>query len=287
MTEAASTQLQLTMIREKLKERPQVRPFPAAVSQLLAAFRDPDATSTTFAKIIECDAALAARLLRMANSSLYGLSNEIRSIEHAASVLGMRSLKTLTLSVTGASMFSDGAAASEDRDALWNHSLGCATVARLLAQAEGSVSPDEAFLAGIFHDVGKLFFLDVLPDIYTDLARANSGEDLVNQEKLRFGTTHEKIGVKSAISWELAEEIRVAIGYHHRPHKAPAHVEFAEVIHAADNLARAHGIGSETEPDLVVSNTLVQRFGLDEESLAKIFDDANEMFAETRKACAA
>ena len=129
--------------------------------------------------------------------------------------------------------------------------------------------------------------LDVVPDIYTDLTHTYSGEELLSQENLRFGTTHEKIGVKSAISWELAEEIRVAIGYHHRPHEAPAHDEFAEVIHAADNLARAYGIGSVTEPDLVALNTVVERRGLDEESLAKLCEDANALFAETKQACAA
>ncbi len=79
-------------VQECLAERPEVRPCPAAVTQLLAACQNADAKAETFVKIIECDPALSVRLLRMANSPLYGLANGVRGIGHAISILGIRQL---------------------------------------------------------------------------------------------------------------------------------------------------------------------------------------------------
>ncbi len=157
-------------VQECLAERPEVRPFPAAVTQLLAACQDANTKAETFVKIIECDPALAVRLLRMANSPLYGVANGVRGIGHAVSILGMRQLKNLALSVAGKAMFSEGSKAAEERQNLWNHSLGCAAVARVLAKSVPTVSPEVAFLAGMFHDVGKLFLYDVVADEYAEMA---------------------------------------------------------------------------------------------------------------------
>ena len=137
-------------VQEQLREKPEVRPFPAAVTQLVSACQDPNATAATFEKIIQTDASLAARLLRMANSPLYGISQEVTSVGHAAAVLGVRQLRNLAFALAGASMFKEGSTASGQRQQLWNHSLGCATTCRLLAKTAIGVDPEEAFLGRDF-----------------------------------------------------------------------------------------------------------------------------------------
>ena len=137
-------------VQDHLREKAEVRPFPAAVSQLLVASQDPNSTAATFEKIIETDAALAARLLRMANSPLYGIRQEVTSLAHAAAVLGVRQLRSLAFALAGAGMFKEGGTAKGQRSELWNHSLGCAMTCRLLAKAAVGVEPDEAFLGAFF-----------------------------------------------------------------------------------------------------------------------------------------
>ena len=286
------------LVQRKLEDRPEVRPFPAAVTQLLSAIQNPDSTSDDLAQIIECDPALAVRLLRMANSPLYGLTSDVRSVSHAASVLGIRSLKTLAMSVAGASMFSEGKSAAQERLRLWDHSLGTAAVTRTIATFYSDVSADDGFLASIFHDVGKLFLYDVVPDEYAELNRQYRGDDLIEQEKLSFGVTHEEIGLASAHHWNLAEELKMAIGYHHRPDEALAHMTFVQLVHDANELARVWAIGSdavqndEGEEDLEATTLdptetlLLERLEVDAETLIAAREQAQEAFAATQQVCA-
>ena len=244
MLKAAEKRRLSSLVHDALKAKPEVRPFPAAVAQLLAACQDPNANAARFEKIITLDPALAVRLLRMANSPLYGLASEVRSVSHAVAILGIRQLRSLAMSVAGAGMFAQGKTASIERAELWSHSLGCATVARLLAATVPGVSAEDSFLGGIFHDVGKLFLLDVVPAEYNDMSMHCFGDDLAREEQFVFDITHEEIGLRSAHAWRLNESLKVAIGYHHRPTETPLNPELVRVIHAADLLARQWGIGS-------------------------------------------
>lgn len=282
---ASSDQEIAVRVSERLAVNPEIRPFPSVVSRLLSAFQDETSTSRTFAKIIECDAALASRLLRMTNSPLYGLRREVRSIEHACSMLGKRSLKTLSLSLAGASMFSDGGPSLEERAELWRHSLGCASTARLLAEHVASVSPDDAFLAAIFHDVGKLILYDVIPAEYKSLSKSTYGSELAEQEQQGLSITHAEIGLRSAHAWNLAEEVKVAIGYHHFPEQAPKHFEMAALVGLADALSRNWGIGSTDASHLDVSKW-TESLDLPPEILPALIDEARTTYQETVRACA-
>ena len=276
------------LIQERLGKQSEIRPFPAAVSQLMGALQDPNSSSASLAKIIECDPALAVRLLRMANSPLYGLSREVRSISHATSMLGTRTLRTLAMSAAGATMFAGGSTAAAEREKLWQHSLGAAAVARILSEFDPQVSADDAFLACVFHDVGKLFLFDVIPEAYADMTKMHAGAELVEQEQLTFQVTHSDIGFKSAHAWNLPENLKVAVGYHHRPAEAPAHFELAAMVFVANNLARAWGIGSTLRPELECdsNDTILQQMDFDPDVLATVKERAEAAFADTQTVCA-
>jgi putative nucleotidyltransferase with HDIG domain len=284
MLKVAERRRLTTLVQQTLKDRPEVRPFPAAVAQLLAACQDSSATAATFEKIIQTDPALSVRLLRMANSPLYGLTNEVRGIGHAAAILGIRQLRHLALSVAGAGMFSQGTTASMHREKLWNHSLGTATIARLLAKQQPGVEADDAFLAGIFHDVGKLFLFDVVPEEYTELASMAEGNQLIEEEKFVFGISHEDIGLKSAHSWSLAENLKAAIGFHHHPDDSPIHNEFVEVISAANSLARFWGIGSEGQQDVEGAADALERLQFSDEQVVELAEQSKVMFEDAIQA---
>ena len=269
------------LIREKLDEGILIQPFPAVVSQLLSAFQDPTADAKTFARIIETDAGLAARLLRMANSPIYGFSNVIRTIDHAVTILGIVPLRNIALAFAGASVFSKSSD-SDPRESLWDHSLGCATTARLLANSVSTVNDDEAFLAGIFHDVGKLLFYNAVPKQYASITDANSGRALTEMEAEQFGLTHEEVGAKLTSNWQLPESIRVVVGNHHRPESAIAHQDLTALVHIADGLARAGGIGSPAVPSTKVLDAANQYFGLNERDLESVQEQAAHMYDETR-----
>ena len=236
-------------LREKIAARlsstEEIRPFPVSVTRLYAACQDPETDIREFESIIECDAVLSAKLLKFANSPLFCASGGVKRIAHAVSLLGMRRLKSLATSVAGAIMFAKGQGAEEQRVALWRHSVGCAVVAQQLAWQFDAVDESDAFLAGIFHDIGKLLFYDVIPHEYSELEAYFSGDRLAEEEGRVFGTNHAQVGLKSAASWKLPLEIRTAIGWHHEPSQANEFPGFAKLISVADKLARQWGIGSD------------------------------------------
>ena len=147
---------------ELLDELPELKPFPAAAAQLMSECQDPNLSPKRVAEIVGSDPVLAAKLMKIANSPLYGYAGKIRTIEHSVVVLGMTGIRHLSLSLAGAELFAEGEALTADqRQALWHHSLQVASAARQLAgHCECSqLDAEEAFLAGIFHDIGKLVFL--------------------------------------------------------------------------------------------------------------------------------
>lgn len=267
-----------------MAENPTIRPFPTVVNRLLLALQNPNSTPDTFAEIIECDAGLAARLLKMTNSPLYGLRHTIQSIGHACSMLGRRPLKTLALSLAAASMFNDDRPGRDERAVLWRHSLGCATTARLLAR-HTSLSPDSAFLAGIFHDIGKLVFYDVVPKDYARIARFKVGRALAEEELKEFAISHGQIGLRSAHAWNMAEEVKVAIGYLHFPENAPNHSQFVLLVSLADAVSRNWGIGSTQMTHLDLSKAM-RSLKLNEAILPGLVEEARTIYQETVRACA-
>jgi HD-like signal output (HDOD) protein len=263
-----------------LDASPEVRPFPTAVTRIMAECYNPRASAADFEKIIECDPALCIHLLRMANSPLFGQTRAINSVARAVSVLGITRLKTLAMSVAGASMFAAGSQAQEQRQRLWKLSVGSAIVARQLSKYVSDVEPEEAFLAGVFHDVGKLLFYDAVPEEYAEF---DNGTEItsIDEEQHVFGTTHEEVGLKSAHIWKLPEELKAAIGWHHKPNDAPVHASIASTTHFADRFARVWGIGCGSTTDATLVDDFMARHDVPAEVLDSMQARATQEFEET------
>jgi putative nucleotidyltransferase with HDIG domain len=273
------------LVQEKLNGSHAILPFPQVVGQLLAAINDPSCSAEKLATIIESDAALALRLLRMANSPLYGCSNVIESVGRAITVLGNRPLKNIALTFAASSVFSGNKKLDNQREQLWHHSLGTATVARQLARASGALDPDDAFLAGVFHDVGKLFFFDVLPEEYAEMASQFFGDQLIENENERYQVNHQQVGVKLATEWQIPEKLSIAIGYHHQPEEAIAHKVIAHLIYAADAIARQAGVGTKAVPELEINQDSLIGLGVSDDTVTMIASQSLQQFEETKQAC--
>jgi len=272
------------LIQKKLDDGHEIRPFPTAVNHLLAAIKNPKSDAKTFADIVKLDAALSTRVLRMVNSPLYGFSNEVQTLRQAVALLGQRPLRNLALTYAGASIISGKHDTKEHSEALWNHSLGCATVAGILADSVTSVSSDDAFLAGIFHDIGKLFFLDFMPTEYSKLISSTSGAALLDEEAELFGMTHQEVGLRLTVTWPLPDEIKGSIRYHHEPEADASKKELSAIIHVADGLSRSAGIGSIADQEICVAKTADEYFGLSEDALDSITANSRRTLEETMQA---
>lgn len=202
-------------LESQLGELIQLRPLPATAVQIMKACRNEELNVQELIQLVECDPIIASRVLSMVNSSMYGYSREIASIDQAVVVLGFKSLSQLTVSIAAEKVFSDGEIAMKARNKLFDHSLGCASVARVLANhCELPTESGAAFLAGMLHDVGKLVFLDVAPNAYVELQNTKETE-LFQLEQEVFGIDHRAIGERFGELWGLPATIVQAIGQHH------------------------------------------------------------------------
>ncbi len=229
-------------LSDLLDGQTKLRPFPAVASQILSICENPNVRPRDLSQVIQCDPAVALRLLRVANSSMYGFAGDILSIDHAIVVLGFRNVRDLAVSAAAADMFASGDGAAAARETLWLHSLACASIARTLA-AHVEVAPEEAFLAGIVHDVGKLVFFDAVPEEYIQVNQQADSITIIDMEKSEFGVSHQVLGQRCAEDWGLPAEIDSAIGYHHEPEAAASAEQLVSVICVANALAHAWHLG--------------------------------------------
>lgn len=224
-------------LKDSLDEVIELRPFPSAAGQLMVACEKNDVSAREITAIIKHDPGLSIKLLQIANSPLYGVSGEIRSVEHATVVLGLRALRDLAISTAVGGVFDGGnQTTAAARQQLWMHSLACGSIARTLAKSIGMEAPDEAFLGGIVHDVGKLFFYDFQPDTYARLTGVNQGNHCMAAEVDAFGLAHTFVGHKCGQSWGLPDEINDIIYFHHAPENADFGGELINTVSAANQL---------------------------------------------------
>ena len=231
-------------VSEQLEEMPELLPLSPVATQLIQSCQDANASLRDLSEHIERDPALSVKLLRVANSALYGFPGEIRTVDHAAVVLGFREVKNMTMSVVAGQAFTSGKSAAKEREALWEHSLGCAAVARILAKDIADVESDEVFLAGVVHDLGKLVFLDLVPDEYVRMHAETDSADLVKVETELFGICHQEVGNRCAEDWGLPSEIIDSISFHHCPETVEFDQEFIGVVALANRLSKIWKLGN-------------------------------------------
>lgn len=273
-------------LEEALNGMLELRPFPATASRLMTACNDLSVTVRELAQIIKCDPGLTMKLLQIANSPLYGFSGEIRSIDHATVVLGMRAIRDLAVSTAVGEVFDSGhPATAQIRKQLWQHSLACGCVARLLSEYAEDVVPDEAFLGGVIHDVGKLFILDYDSVGYAQLVCDSSLHGLPPAETEKYGLPHTVVGQRCAQEWGLPDEIIDVIGSHHEPEEADFGGPLVDVVFAANHLASCWFDGREPESR---HEEVLQRVNLEvsDDTLEQVRQTSEQTIQEMSETCA-
>lgn len=211
--------LDKSAILDKLHQLPAI---PRVVQDVMASFRDKNAGSAMLAHQIALDQGLSARVLRVANSSFYGLTREVGSIQDAIMVLGFDTLRSLVVSAGFTHTFPASAGNLFDRHAYWTRSFRVATYTEALAQCMGAAR-QLSFTAGLFHDVGQLVLSICIPEEFAAMLEQQKHSDasLVEIEQAVLGFDHAEIGAEMARRWNFPPEIEHAINYWRMPEKQP------------------------------------------------------------------
>ncbi len=231
-------------IKKRLKAVESLPTLPPIVSKLNKMVADEDTTATKLGKIIEKDQVLTSKLLKMVNSSFFGFPQRISTVSNAIVLLGFNVIKTL---IVTSSIFE----VMQSSDiGLFEHSLGCATAAGIIAKRLKIKNPEEVSTAGLIHDLGKIVLRSELPDEYDQIVQQarTEGKYMRELEIERLDIGHGTIGGMLARQWNLPDRLVIPIEYHHRPNAAPDYKDVTAVIHFSDILIRAVGFGDGGDP---------------------------------------
>lgn len=241
-------------------------PLPAAVQRLLSLAKQIDADFQEIALVIEADQTLTARTLRAANSALYGVSRRVQTVRQATVLLGRETILNLAIgaSVLGMQNSLSGAWPG-DPAAFWRHSIAVASVARDLARHLRLADPEEAFVAGLLHDIGKLILLGHFGERYLQVLKAAQygAKPLFRLEREVLGTDHAAVGQALCVHWNIPSTLAQAIAEHHSDGPA-ATGSTADVVRDANDLVKAVGLGDsgtrfvDLRPADVLPRTLVR-----------------------------
>ncbi|MEP6933731.1 MAG: HDOD domain-containing protein [Nitrospirota bacterium] len=267
-----------TDLRNRIKKLEDLPTLPHVVQRLAAMIGRPTVSTEEIGAIIEKDQVLAAKVLRLANSPFYGFPSRIGSVAHAVIVLGFNVVKGLTLCASALSIMKDAG-----MDQLWRHSLGVAITANLLAARLEIKNPEELFVAGLLHDIGKVVLYVKWPEVGSsikDAAKAGGDRSLFELEQELTGLSHADIGGSLANAWNLPITLREPILYHHAPMLAKEAALQTAIVHVADILVKGLACGNPGD-DLIppLSKQAWDMVGLDEHTLADYIAKASSEFA--------
>ena len=259
--------------------------LPAVVTELLTSLEQEEFDAHALAAKIMLDQALAAKTLRLANSSFYGMSTKVTTIQQAISVLGFHSIRTMVTACAVTGGFAPVAGLAFDFAAFWRHSIASAVCARVLAP-HCRINPDSAFTAGLLHDLGTLVLATRFPHDYARVAVYRREHDCMTAPAQRavFGVDHAAVGSALAAHWKFPQPIQAAVAGHHLADgglAARAPLTLTSLIYLANILAHALDLsGQEDDQAPPLALPVWQALALSEGEGEAVFTQSEQLFNE-------
>jgi putative nucleotidyltransferase with HDIG domain len=203
-----------------------------------------ETSARDIAEMIERDSSVTGRILKVINSSFYGLSGHISTVSQAVPLLGIQVVKNIVLTFSVLDIFPQGKKDGFDFQKLWEHCFATSAAARLLARQVHYDDPEEALVAGLLHDIGMLVFTKYDLEEYKQIFAEHdkTGRPLTDIETETIGITHAEVGALLAEKWQLPEILVAPIRYHHHaalPEEMHRQVRLlTSIIHVADVMCR-------------------------------------------------
>lgn len=247
--------------------------LPTVVLKILKMYGEEVATPKALEQVIIHDAGFAAKVLRVASSALYG-GNPCTDVQRAISVIGLNQLKQITISLAYQEfMTTRGSVASFDRIIFWQHCLASAVASREIMRYINDVNSDDAYIAGLTHDIGILA-LERFSPIQLDQSirtAASKARPLAEIEMRLHGFTHAQVGGVLAKSWKLSRQIANSVEFHDDPYEDKETPEMSLAVAAGNQMAYEMGYPSVAcVPGSEELMDLISKLGISESSLDRI-----------------
>ncbi len=247
--------MQNDRIIEQLGTIEDIPPLPALASRIINSCFDDQINYRELAALIKQDPILTARILILINSPAFALPTKIEDLSHAISLLGKKQVRNLALSITIFNTFTTGGKERErEMAAFWQHCVACAHACEEVAKELKYPHPEEAFIAGLLHDIGKLIAYHRLENNFSQLLShlKNLPKDTtqewppLNLENEILGAGHHLIGKWAAETWNFPAPIIEAVWLHHQPPLGGRNepISLALIVRFADAICNLYNFGS-------------------------------------------
>lgn len=267
------------IVTEAIKQISHIATLPEITVKIIELVEDPTSTAQDLNNVISNDPALCSRILKVVNSSFYGLPGQIGSINRAIVLLGLNAVKNIAISASMAKLFRGGQLCDKfnARD-IWMHAIATAAASKMIADKLKMGVGDEAFLAGLTHDIGMMVEMQFdrakLAEVVNQITVTDGvpDRDMREIEREIFGADHQAFGKALCERWKFPEAFAQVSGFHHNPLDLPTGSRsMACLVHIADHLAGTiPGAFRLDLPSLEIDGSVLDEIRLSREALADI-----------------
>lgn len=268
-----------------LKRVQALPPLPTSAMRIIALTKTADVGVRDLERAIAHDPALAASILRQANSAYYGYARRISSLGQAIVILGFQAIQGLVMASAVAPILKTPLAGySINQEDLWKHSMLTAMMAKRLCRRLDYPFGDVAFTAGLLHDIGKLIIAVYVQEVGGFILRrieTEQKESYVELEAKIIGYDHGTVGGFIVKNWGLPPDLIEAITYHHFPHQAKDFPDLTKVVHVANGLANLIGVGGGVDGMLnPIDSNVMNEMGFSDDDLEVIIAEMGDLLAD-------
>jgi HD-like signal output (HDOD) protein len=273
--ETAERLQSIVMTTRDLPARPQV------AAKVLELSSDPETSANQLQQVISDDQAMTGRILKIANSAMYSCSRKVKTLTEAIVMLGFNSIRSLVVTSAARNLYNTRKSRTGLKERLlWEHSIGCAIACRLLAAERVPGLAEEAFLAGLMHDIGKLVLNLRVPEQFDEVVQIvyNENRPFHVTEAELLGFDHTQVGALLVNKWKLSPMLEEAILNHHNPEALTPDNPLLLYLDLGNQMCKKMGIGFIDVPDLdIVGSPANQILGLQRSA----FEQAAVVLQET------
>ena len=278
------------VVEAAIKEISHIATLPEITVKIIELVEDPTSTAQDLHAVISNDPALCSRILKVVNSAFYGLPRQIGSINRAIVLLGLNAVKNIAIAASLTKLFRGGdlCPSFSARD-LWTHCIATAAASKLICDKLNLGLPDEAFLAGMIHDIGIMVemqagrdkLIEVIESLDID-ADGVPAVDMLQRETEVFGANHCTFGAGLCEAWKFPKSFSYVTGGHHDPLAIPQGSRtLASVVYVADRLAAECGYGFRSDlTSLAINPQIMEELHLSAELINQIKTELPDVFEE-------
>lgn len=287
---AIQNEQQQAIVDSAIKGISHIATLPEITLRIIELVEDPSSTAQDLNNIIANDPALCSRILKVVNSAFYGLPRQIGSINRAVVLLGLNAVKNIAIAASLTKLFRGGDLCPQfSARELWIHSIATAAGSKLICDELKLGLPDEAFLAGLIHDIGIMVEVqtvrDQLVQVFSRMQFDDDGKpqnDMREIERQICGADHCAFGAGLCESWKFPKSFAYVAGQHHSPRDLPDGSRLlTSIVYVADRLSSDLGYGFRSDlPDTTMDPVILEELHLTPEHMERIRGRMPEVFDE-------